>query len=660
MKIKSLSFSGLGGYRDKVEIDFTNIGLLLLDGKTGSGKSSILDTISWVLFDNTLRGIKKSDWLNTHCKTGIGTLILTENNKEITIERKRTDDGNCFLSILEDGKDISERTIIETQDKIEKQILGFSFEVFRNSIMFGQNDLLVLTYGTDKDRKQIIGEILGFQEIDICLDKSRENFRILKEEIDSLSMFLTDKEERLKGFGNINVDIINNKKSELEVLSKKKEEVYSNLESLKTLYNSYNQYNRLKELEEILIEKNTSLSILKEEISKVNIEEINNKVNYLQSQLKEFQEKEVFLRSEQEKLKNDCTNIVKRINKIVSLGGTCPVCYRPLDDIQKNQICENLNLEKDDIEFSLNETIASFIACKESIEGISFELERILLQKETYESILQKYQMLDKEVNILTEEKQRLETFFSSQGIDISKINQLNKDELEKEVSNKQIEFNGLESSIKQLSIEIPLLESKLQEKSKLEEEVQLEKSKIKEKVSLSKHLQFLIDQFSLKGVRNRILDEVIPFINQEVNEYLSELFPFVKIFLSTEVQGKTVLKQELTFNIEDIYTGNIRDFKSWSGGEKMLLCLALRLALWKVLYCFRDKRLEALFLDEVFGCLDEEYKEKVLQFLKNLQKVLDIPIVVVEHLPDIKESFEQVICVEKTEKGGSTVGLTF
>jgi len=657
MRIKSLSFSGLGGYRDKVEIDFTNIGLLLLDGKTGSGKSSILDTISWILFDNTLRGIKKSDWLNTYCKTGIGTLALIDDNKEIMIERKRMDNGNCFLSILEDGKDISERTVIETQDKIEKQILGFSFEVFRNSIMFGQNDLLVLTYGTDKDRKQIIGEILGFQEIDICLDKSRENFRVFKEEIDSLSMLLIDKEERLKGFEGITIDIINNKKSELDTLGKKKEEICINLESLKKLYNSYNQYNRLKELDAILTEKNTSLFVLKSEISKINIEEINNKINYLQSQLTEFQEKEIFLRSNQEKLKNDCTNIVKKMNNIMSLEGICPTCYRPLDDLQKSQIYESLNLEKDNIEFSLNEAIASRIACKESMEEISSELERILLQRETYESILQKYQVLDKEVTILTGEKQRLETFFSSQGIDLSKIDQLNKDELEKEVGNKQLELNRLESSIKQLYVEIPLLESKLQEKSKLEEEIQLEREKIKEKVLLSKHLQFLIDQFSLKGVRNKILDEVIPFINQEVNNYLSELFPFVKVFLSTEVQGKTVLKQELTFNVEDIYTGNIRDFRSWSGGEKMLLCLALRLALWRVLYCFREKRLEALFLDEVFGCLDEEYKEKVLQFLKNLQKELDIPIIVVEHLPDIKESFEQIISVEKTEKG-STISL--
>jgi len=652
MKIKSLSFNGLGGYKDKVDIDFTKIGLLLLDGKTGAGKSSILDTISWILFDNTLRGIRKSDWLNTHCKTGIGTLVLDDNNKEIVIERKRMDNGNCFLSILEDGKDISERTIIETQDKIEKQVLGFSFEVFRNSIMFGQNDLLVLTYGTDKDRKQIIGEILGFQEIDVCLDKSREKFRIIKEEIDTLSMFLRDKEERLKNFENITIDIINNKKSELDILNKNKEEMSKTLESLKTLYNSYNQYNRLKELEGVLINKNTSLSILKEEISKVNIEDITNKANYLQSQFVEFQEKNLFLIHEQEKLKNDCMSIIKKINNITSLGSTCPVCYRPLDDTQKAQLCENLTLEKDSIEVSLNDTIAYHIACKESMEEIKSELDRLLLQKETYESLLQNYQLLEKEVTMLVEEKQRLETFFSSQGINIGKVNQLDKEELKKEVNNKQIEFNHLESSIRQLSIEIPLLESKLQEKNKLSEEIKLEKEKIKEKVSLSKHVQFLIDQFSLKGVRNKILDEVIPFINQEVNKYLSELFPFVNIFLSTEVQGKTVLKQELTFNIEDIYTHNVRDFKSWSGGEKMLICLALRLALWKVLYCFREKRLEALFLDEVFGCLDEEYKEKVLKFLKNLQKELDIPIIIVEHLPDIKESFDQVISVEKTEKG--------
>ena len=46
----TLTLKGFLSYRDEVEIDFTSFDLACIAGRNGSGKSSILDAITWSLF----------------------------------------------------------------------------------------------------------------------------------------------------------------------------------------------------------------------------------------------------------------------------------------------------------------------------------------------------------------------------------------------------------------------------------------------------------------------------------------------------------------------------------------------------------------------------------------------------------------------------------
>jgi len=46
----SLSISGFLSYKDPAEIDFTSFDLACISGQNGSGKSSILDAMTWSLF----------------------------------------------------------------------------------------------------------------------------------------------------------------------------------------------------------------------------------------------------------------------------------------------------------------------------------------------------------------------------------------------------------------------------------------------------------------------------------------------------------------------------------------------------------------------------------------------------------------------------------
>jgi exonuclease SbcC len=59
MKPVQLIFGGLGPYRDKVEIDFSELdalGLYLIVGETGAGKSTIFDAMTYALYGDLANG----------------------------------------------------------------------------------------------------------------------------------------------------------------------------------------------------------------------------------------------------------------------------------------------------------------------------------------------------------------------------------------------------------------------------------------------------------------------------------------------------------------------------------------------------------------------------------------------------------------------------
>lgn len=72
MKLHSLEITGMGPYAGKVEIDFDALdraGVYLLSGPTGSGKTTVLDAISYALFGEIPRQSKGSEVVSDHRET---------------------------------------------------------------------------------------------------------------------------------------------------------------------------------------------------------------------------------------------------------------------------------------------------------------------------------------------------------------------------------------------------------------------------------------------------------------------------------------------------------------------------------------------------------------------------------------------------------------
>src|SRR5699024_7386092 len=89
--------------------------------------------------------------------------------------------------------------------------------------------------------------------------------------------------------------------------------------------------------------------------------------------------------------------------------------------------------------------------------------------------------------------------------------------------------------------------------------------------------------------------------------------------------------------DVNDAYTGQTRDVKTLSGGEKFNASLCLALGMSDVIQSFQGNiSIKTMFIDEGFGSLDEESLHKSIETLIDLQKSGRM-IGVISHVQELK-----------------------
>ncbi|MGO4547008.1 AAA family ATPase [Paenibacillus sp. 2TAB23] len=117
------------------------------------------------------------------------------------------------------------------------------------------------------------------------------------------------------------------------------------------------------------------------------------------------------------------------------------------------------------------------------------------------------------------------------------------------------------------------------------------------------------------------------------------------------ETRGK---QSGLGLDVYDAYTGQNRDVKTLSGGEKFNASLCLALGMTDVIQSHMGGvTIEMMFIDEGFGSLDEESLQKAIATLVDLQKAGRM-IGVISHVQELKDAFPACLEVIKTKEGFS------
>ena len=111
-----------------------------------------------------------------------------------------------------------------------------------------------------------------------------------------------------------------------------------------------------------------------------------------------------------------------------------------------------------------------------------------------------------------------------------------------------------------------------------------------------------------------------------------------------------------LDLDVYSFVTDRVRDVKTLSGGESFLAALAMALGMADVIQnAAGSVKVDAMFIDEGFGSLDEMALENAIQLLQQLSGH-DCMVGIISHVSALAERFDAQIRVEKTPCGSRAV----
>ena len=267
-----LSIEGVYSYQGKQTIDFeqlTNAGLFGIFGKVGSGKSTILESIGFVLYGDTER-------MNSKDKISYNMLNLKSNKASIEFDFLNFENKKFrFVVAWKREKKFEKTSPFERSAYVWEngnwiplpstnatEIVGLSYENFKRTIIIPQGKFKEFLDLKGTDRSEMMKEIFHLQRFDLApkVGSLKKNSETIQSEFRG----------KLEGYEEVTEEIIEAKKQELVQeqvgLKTKKEES-------EQLTQKFNVLETLKNDLQALKDKKEALAILNEQKEEIRLRE---------------------------------------------------------------------------------------------------------------------------------------------------------------------------------------------------------------------------------------------------------------------------------------------------------------------------------------------------------------------------------------------------
>lgn len=637
-----------------------NRGVTIFVGHNGSGKSSIIDAITFALYGQHTRKTNKNlvrrgsevSWLNLRFSVG---------SKEYNAYRRLGSNGQSQLAKFDqvlDSGNIVEKNVVSGErkqfgDSMSGEIaktLGIDYKKLKVAAVVQQGELSSIIDSKPKEFKELLNSLIGIDRLDTAyqtmyevVDRFRERLRdknggfddkqiaSIKSAIQSRNTDLQDAENQLKKL-EAQRDMLKeqifhteNEIQRMEPLILQSRELHSTEDAL-VKYVTGKRISMAKEVERLdglVSETRESLKAISEK------EEVEINLQMIKSEIEEMENKIVLNERENGRL-NGVLECAKRIE--IRDDGTCPLCGSPVQvEIQnifdfniieteiRRKIEERKKLLTEKVGLKTEERIMEekekkiesaemFLAstCVEGSKGIldlESELERgksdllripqfLIKINDPRELVIDDFSksLVDNIINLRSQTKGlKMQDYTNSK---------LKKTKLSNELLDLNAKLGGIEVIIRECKNTIDTSNKIL---LALEDAVELLNNleKIRSKV------------FNRDGpVALRLRSWVLKVLSAKASEYLS----MFKIGIS---------KIELTEKARDVQVtcygiyGDI-DMDSLSGGEKVAVALALRLAIAQMVSL---NKLDFIILDEPTIHLDEERRKSLVNIISDFFK---------------------------------------
>lgn len=644
---RSIKWRNLLSYGNTwAEIKLDKSSSTIVVGKNGAGKSTFFEALHICLFGQSIRKLKKSQWVSNKNDKGLEVCVELEVGEDkYKIERGVKPD---YFNIIKNGKEqLKESTLRDQQNFLNKEILGTEKTGFQITTQISKSGIQMFMSLSSEERKKFIDNMLSTSVFTEMAKMNKTNVDALKNEILTLSpalaktdTFLSVKRDELvstkKSKEESEKKWIEDKKKHIDSLERSIATLQAQLEKLpndnvlkqdaqRTYDSSVQKLDALSKVdlspgavEEI---KRKIADIVFNEVSLETLAELTQKRKSLAEAIELGRRKEAVLE-----------NDLKSLNV-----GFCNSCKQIVSEehvkIEEAKTQKAYSLLKEDVE----KFVAKLKLVDEKILVITTaqaeNKERELQSKELNRALKNEEEKIRTAINVHTSNLNAARTDLARAQATLDMVDKVQ----EQAVSELQEKIEIVKASLTEeqaLLLSPPALgvdwEKKISALTKgiSEIEVLFEKQTkaYNEKADDLEYLNFISSILKEGGIKSTVIKKFLPIINKAVNENLVALGMFAHF--------------KLNENFEDVivFNGKEMSFTQFSEGEKLRINIALILA-WRSMARLQGKiNSNLLLFDETLdGSLDDQGYEALTDIFKSFD---DLNVFIISHNSNKMENF--------------------
>ena len=557
VNFKELQAEGFGSLIGKMAFILDQPGLNIIRGKVGAGKTSIPSALCWVLFGSTLKDkssvntwaeYRPDDYAGTMAsvifeKAGSQYIVTRCLNykKKIKIGDKKMQGGNNLL-IYKDGDLDGTRNKSEKQKLIE-EIIGYSFDLFKSSVVFGQKMKKIIEE-TGPQKKKIFEEAFDVGFVNDAMDNEKVELvklqsarETLDTEVDKLINQAEAKEELYETAIENENNFESDKQERIGELEEELKEVLKESKEVKNKIEDVGDTEALKEKIDDL------------ETKKDNVQANNNKYDKINSKLRDLE-----------------SDIAYRDEILNDKGGDSKVCKECGQDMNKKHKAIRDKKLKAEIKALHTQSLAEMERLKkykkQDTKNIKIKIDKVRKKLKDKEDKISQAKAYTQRLPRLKEKKLEIK----------AKLKKLEKKELEVKSTKYKKQIKKLDDQIDTLKIDM----------DKLNQQIQLKEWLIK-------------DPLSSNGIKAYMFDSLMGKVNIALEEYSRILGFQVEFGIDLDTHRKDFYQAIL-------YNGVVVPYEDLSGGQKQLVDTSVAFAIHDTVLEVRPTNI--LIMDEPFESL--------------------------------------------------------
>jgi DNA repair exonuclease SbcCD ATPase subunit len=667
-KIKKFEWSNMFSYGEDNIVDFTKLnGIIGMFAPNASGKSALLDSLSFCLFDTSARAFKADRVLNNKKNSFSCRINFEINETDYYIERKgkklrnghvkvnvdfwMIDDNNDKVSLNGDQRRTTNANI--------RRVIG-SYEDFVLTALSLQNNSTVFIDKTQKERKDLLAQFMGMGVFDQLYTAANENVSDISAILRDFNKtdYDTDLAEIEKGdkqYKDVQKDLRSQKKTLTNRQKELSDQVFKLTKKLRPVDESIMDIEKLEddkieaEIQLDSIDTRLGSLVATTEENKTKIVELKNRiqeysdsnVNDKYHELSELEDRKKESKIEIDKLKIEVRNKLDKIEKLGNLtwNDDCDDCMTNPFTLDAMETKEKLSEDK----VRAGKVISKLDEIEEKIESMGdIHNEKIDFDRsiETLKNVEINQNKLESEEVLLSERKKNTLSQVSLQEEKIEKYHESKNDI----VYNKQIEeeIESLKNSVDDLDYQVDTIDKKIQT---IHGEIQINitnKKNIIETMNKVENLEteyeaynFYMDAVKRDGIPYELIEKALPTIEGEVNDILAQMVEFGIVL---EMDGKNI-NTYLAYDDDNVWPLELS-----SGMERFISSLAMRVGLINVCNL---PRANFLAIDEGFGNMDSDNLNSVYMLFQYLKSQFQFAFVV-SHIESMRDTVDSLLEITK------------